>query len=115
MPKKSVEYVLIDMTEEELAIYDMMEKRSQEVVEGYLANGILMSKYMKMFELLLRLRQICDHPFLMTTRSDVRNIDQLEEAINTFLVSRKGRRNEEHEEILFDGNEEIKIKVSDNH
>lgn len=37
-------------------VYDKMEKKSQDEVEGFLAKGILMSQYMKVFELLIRLR-----------------------------------------------------------
>lgn len=63
-----------------------------------------MSQYMKVFELILRLRQVCDHPFLLYTRSDVKDIKNLGETLEKFLISRRMRSketdNEQYMEII---------------
>ena len=63
-----------------------------------------MSQYMKVFELILRLRQVCDHPFLLYTRSDVKDIKYLGETLEKFLISRrmlsKETDNEQYMEII---------------
>ncbi|CAD8173135.1 unnamed protein product [Paramecium pentaurelia] len=99
LPNKEIHFESIELRKDERMVYDKMEKKSQDEVEGYLAKGILMSQYMKVFELLIRLRQICDHPLLITSRSDVKNIDQLEEQIDKFL-SNQALDREDQEELL---------------
>lgn len=43
---------------------------------------------LKVFELLLRLRQICDHIFMMTTRGDVQSKEGLESKLRAFVARR---------------------------
>ena len=56
LPPKNVILHTVEFSEKELDMYKRMEERSKEEFEGYLARGVLMSQYMQMFELILRLR-----------------------------------------------------------
>ncbi|CAD8102728.1 unnamed protein product [Paramecium sonneborni] len=107
LPNKEIHFEYIELKKDERMVYDRMEKKSQEEVVGYLEKGILMSQYMKVFEILIRLRQICDHPLLITSRSDVKNIDQLEEQIDKFL-SNQALDREDQEELLMN-NQQVQI------
>lgn len=56
LPQKHVILHSVEFSEKEYDMYKRMEERSKEEFEGYLARGVLMSQYMQMFELILRLR-----------------------------------------------------------
>lgn len=62
-----------------------MYTRSKEEFDGYMSKGVLLASYMKVFELILRLRQLCDHPFLISLRADYSNLADLEENIKKFV------------------------------
>eukprot|EP01135_Chromosphaera_perkinsii_P004187 Nk52_evm6s271 gene=Nk52_evmTU6s271 len=50
--------------------YDMLFTKSKMRFSEYAAKGTIMFNYASVFELLLRLRQCCDHPFLITNSYD---------------------------------------------
>jgi SNF2 family DNA or RNA helicase len=50
---------------EQREFYEALEVRQQLVFNKYLLNGAVMKNYMHILILLLRLRQACDHPFLL--------------------------------------------------
>ena len=81
--KQRTEYV--DLSKEERDIYDALFRKSKTEFDQYVSEGTVMSNYVHVFEILLRLRQVCDHPFLIFTRKDVQAKDQMDEAINKFL------------------------------
>ncbi|KAM3138535.1 hypothetical protein pb186bvf_009287 [Paramecium bursaria] len=112
LPEKNIFRQIIPLSEEERNIYDHVEKRSQQEIQTYMSKGILMAQYMKMFELLLRLRQICDHPYLITTRSDVKNITQLEESLDLFIHQRQNKSTQTGlaEDVLYTPDEQLKYK-----
>ncbi|KAF8310104.1 hypothetical protein DL93DRAFT_1677223 [Clavulina sp. PMI_390] len=63
---KDVEVVEIDFTPEEREIYRRIEERAQQKVNKFLKAGTLMKNYAFVFVMMLRLRQTCNHPRLVT-------------------------------------------------
>jgi len=66
---KLVKVVQIEFAEFERKFYDQLYERSKAEFEGFIASGMARRKYTAIFTLLLRLRQACDHPFLVNERS----------------------------------------------
>eukprot|EP01062_Namystynia_karyoxenos_P006440 TRINITY_DN12253_c0_g3_i1.p1 TRINITY_DN12253_c0_g3~~TRINITY_DN12253_c0_g3_i1.p1 ORF type:complete len:1155 (+),score=498.32 TRINITY_DN12253_c0_g3_i1:72-3536(+) len=52
--------------EREQDFYEALYKRSTAKFDGYVKKGTLLHNYAHIFELLARLRQACDHPYLVT-------------------------------------------------
>ncbi|KZP29288.1 hypothetical protein FIBSPDRAFT_917412 [Athelia psychrophila] len=65
LPDKTVTLQKLEFTEEERAIYQMVETRSQEKFNNFLRAGTVLKNYHQVLVLLLRLRQICSHPALI--------------------------------------------------
>ncbi|KAL4512333.1 hypothetical protein ABPG72_005335 [Tetrahymena utriculariae] len=99
LPEKYCFIEKVEFTPEERMFYDKVHQTSKEEFDGFLSQGVLLSNYMKVFELLLRLRQICDHIFLLTTRGDVTNTDGLEQKIKSFVDRRNKALKEQTEQI----------------
>ncbi|EAR86636.2 SNF2 family amine-terminal protein (macronuclear) [Tetrahymena thermophila SB210] len=99
LPEKHCFIEKVEFTPEERMFYDKVHQTSKEEFDGFLSQGVLLSNYMKVFELLLRLRQICDHIFLLTTRGDVTNTDGLEQKIKSFVDRRNKALKEQTEQI----------------
>lgn len=55
----------VDFNDEQRAFYKALEVRQQLKFNKYLINGAVMKNYIHILILLLRLRQACDHPFLL--------------------------------------------------
>lgn len=55
--------------------------------------GAIEAKYMKILEILVRLRQICCHPMLFKSISKLNNIDQFEEKLTKFIEKKLLERN----------------------
>ncbi|KAJ3559162.1 hypothetical protein NM688_g505 [Phlebia brevispora] len=66
LPSKLVRLIKLQFTQEERDIYKMVESRSQEIFNRYLRAGTVLKNYHQVLVLLLRLRQICAHPSLIT-------------------------------------------------
>ncbi|CAN0458588.1 unnamed protein product, partial [Ectocarpus sp. 12 AP-2014] len=66
LPPKTVEIVRLQLSAEERYFYEALKKRSK-VRFGlrYVAAGTVMKSYIAILTLLLRLRQACNHPFLV--------------------------------------------------
>ncbi|CAM9793791.1 unnamed protein product, partial [Ectocarpus fasciculatus] len=65
LPPKTVEIVRLQLSAEEREFYEALKKRSKIEFEGYVAAGTVMKSYIAILTLLLRLRQACNHPFLV--------------------------------------------------
>ena len=52
------------------------------------AQGSLLANYAHIFEIILRLRQVCDHPFLIYTRGDVATKNSMEKTLQKFIENR---------------------------
>ena len=68
--KKVVEIVKIALAKGEREFYECVLQRSKTEFEGYTQAGQAKEKYAAIFTLLLRLRQTCDHPFLVLKGGD---------------------------------------------
>ncbi|KAF8633893.1 hypothetical protein AX15_001196 [Amanita polypyramis BW_CC] len=66
LPEKNVGMVQLDFSPEERDIYRMVEIRSQAKFNKFLRAGTVLKNYHQVLVLLLRLRQICSHPSLIT-------------------------------------------------
>lgn len=55
----------VEFKEEQRRFYQALEVQQQLAFNKYLLNGAVMKNYMHILILLLRLRQACDHPFLL--------------------------------------------------
>jgi DNA repair protein RAD5 len=69
LPPKDVDIVRLDFCQAERAFYQAIYDRSQAEFSGYVSRGSTMSNYVAIFALLLKLRQACDHPFLVLGRN----------------------------------------------
>ena len=56
--------------EDQQAFYDNLESQTQKTFNRYLARGTVGKHYSNMLELLLRLRQACDHPHLIKNHAE---------------------------------------------
>ncbi|KAI0790352.1 SNF2 family N-terminal domain-containing protein [Abortiporus biennis] len=70
LPHKQVDLVKLQFSPEEADIYKMVETRSQEKFNRFLRAGTVLKNYHQVLVLLLRLRQICSHPALITEGCD---------------------------------------------
>ncbi|KAA0160119.1 hypothetical protein FNF28_05547 [Cafeteria roenbergensis] len=68
LPPKSEELVWLALSESERAFYDAIYSRSKATFEGFEAAGTVLNQYAVILSLLVRLRQACDHPFLVLGR-----------------------------------------------
>ncbi len=69
LPKKQIFIEYVDLVEPEREFYDAIVHRSKQVFRGY-DNSTLRSKYAFLFTLLMRMRQACDHPYLVMSKLD---------------------------------------------
>ncbi|EDQ90124.1 uncharacterized protein MONBRDRAFT_24613 [Monosiga brevicollis MX1] len=75
LPSSSVEVLMLEFSSAEREFYDAIFQRSKNKFDEFQAAGKVLNNYANILELLLRLRQACDHPFLT-----LRNMTQEEEA-----------------------------------
>ncbi|KAF8067663.1 SNF2 family N-terminal domain-containing protein [Lyophyllum atratum] len=65
LPEKTVSLVKLQFSDEERAVYEMVEAGAQANFNRYLKAGTVLKNYSQVLVLLLRLRQICSHPSLI--------------------------------------------------
>ncbi|OCF35283.1 hypothetical protein I316_02829 [Kwoniella heveanensis BCC8398] len=65
LPPKETEVVTLDFTDEERQIYTAIENRFKIRFNSYLKKGTVMKHYSIMLVMLMRLRQLTDHPWLL--------------------------------------------------
>ena len=88
LPEKEILIEMIDFSKEEANLYREVYQKSKKEFDDLLSKGTFLSNYMHVFDILTRLRQICDHPYLMLTRSDFANKEKLEETLKKFVLKR---------------------------
>jgi len=64
LPEKRVGLLEIQLLQEQQMAYDDMEAAAIQSVNGYISDGTVMANALGVLALILRLRQICDHPYL---------------------------------------------------
>lgn len=70
LPTKTVELRVLEFSEEEREIYTFVERRTQATFNKYLKAGTVLKNYAHVLVLLLRLRQLCFHPCLISDGFD---------------------------------------------
>jgi len=85
LPPKEVENVMVKLSQEENEIYQHFFKEAKKEFNRMMKNGSLESEYLYILVIILRLRQVCDHPSLIFSQKDLKNRENLEKAVNHFL------------------------------
>ncbi|XP_046585376.1 helicase-like transcription factor [Haliotis rubra] len=70
LPKREVYMERIKMSDEESRKYKSMEEQGKIQIKKYVRNNMLLKKYILVLEIMLRLRQMCCHSFLLPDKSD---------------------------------------------
>lgn len=65
LPPADTKVIYCAFTETEKDFYDALFKRSKVKFDQFVEQGRVLYNYASILELLLRLRQCCDHPFLV--------------------------------------------------
>ena len=88
LPKKEIKSHMVKLTAEERRIYNCFFQGSQNQFNEMVQGGTLQYEYAHIFELLVRLRQVCDHPCLVFSREDMKDQYSVESAVLKFLTKR---------------------------
>ncbi|XP_028762400.1 DNA repair protein RAD5B [Neltuma alba] len=70
LPPAHTELVECEQSAAEAELYNALFRKSKHQFDQYVGQGNVLSNYANILGLLLRLRQCCNHPFLITSRSD---------------------------------------------
>ncbi|RLM64296.1 hypothetical protein C2845_PM16G03140 [Panicum miliaceum] len=70
LPPAHIEVVECEQSEHERDFYEALFRRSKVQFDKFVAQGSVLNNYANILELLLRLRQCCNHPFLVISRAD---------------------------------------------
>jgi len=70
LPPVEKEMIRLSMSEGESKFYKMLHRRAKLKFDDYVKQGLVMHNYTNILELLLRLRQACNHPFLVLSGVD---------------------------------------------
>ncbi|CAD6264139.1 unnamed protein product [Miscanthus lutarioriparius] len=96
LPPAHIEVVECEQSEHERDFYEALFRRSKVQFDKFVAQGSVLNNYANILELLLRLRQCCDHPFLVISRADPGKYADLDQVAQQFLEgvqSFSGRQN----------------------
>ncbi|KAK8448458.1 hypothetical protein SEVIR_7G016600v4 [Setaria viridis] len=96
LPPAHIEVVECEQSEQERDFYEALFRRSKVQFDKFVAQGSVHNNYANILELLLRLRQCCNHPFLVFSRADPQKYADLDQLAQRFLEgvqSCSGRQN----------------------
>ncbi|KAL7267198.1 hypothetical protein RUND412_010225 [Rhizina undulata] len=65
LPKKRTRMVQLEFSDEERSLYNAVETMTREKMNRFMAAGTVLKNYQHVLTMLLRLRQICNHPYLI--------------------------------------------------
>nr|XP_016462752.1 PREDICTED: putative SWI/SNF-related matrix-associated actin-dependent regulator of chromatin subfamily A member 3-like 3 [Nicotiana tabacum] len=85
LPPTDIQVIQCIKSEAERDFYDALFKRSKVQFDQFVAQGKVLHNYANILELLLRLRQCCNHPFLVMSRSDTQEFADLDKLARRFL------------------------------
>ncbi|XP_052208103.1 DNA repair protein RAD5B [Diospyros lotus] len=86
LPPTDVQVIECEQSEAEHDFYNALFKRSKVQFDQFVAQGKVLHNYANILELLLRLRQCCNHPFLVMSRNTQEYAD-LNKLARRFLES----------------------------
>ncbi|TVU07435.1 hypothetical protein EJB05_47490, partial [Eragrostis curvula] len=93
LPPAHVEVVECEQSEHERDFYEALFRRSKVQFDKFVAQGSVLNNYANILELLLRLRQCCNHPFLVISRADTQKYADIDKLAQRFL---EGVRSDSH-------------------
>ncbi|WZZ02387.1 hypothetical protein YC2023_074715 [Brassica napus] len=85
LPPTDVKVIECEQSEGERDFYTALFKRSKVQFDQFVAQGRVLHNYANILELLLRLRQCCNHPFLVMSRADSQQYADLDSLARRFL------------------------------
>ncbi|KAI7744594.1 hypothetical protein M8C21_001722 [Ambrosia artemisiifolia] len=85
LPPTDIQIIECEQSEAEHDFYDALFKRSKVQFDQFVAQGKVLHNYANILELLLRLRQCCNHPFLVMSRGDSQQFTDLNKLARRFL------------------------------
>ncbi|XP_043724882.1 DNA repair protein RAD5A isoform X2 [Telopea speciosissima] len=85
LPPADVQVIYCELTAAEKDFYEALFKRSKVKFDQFVEGGRILHNYASILELLLRLRQCCDHPFLVMSRGDTQEFSDLNKLAKRFL------------------------------
>lgn len=85
LPPADIQVIYCDLTEAEKDFYEALFSRSKVKFNQFVEQGRVLHNYASILELLLRLRQCCDHPFLVMSRGDTQEFSDLNKLARRFL------------------------------
>ncbi|KAE8037511.1 hypothetical protein FH972_010097 [Carpinus fangiana] len=85
LPPADIQVIYCELTESEKDFYEALFKRSKVKFDQFVEQGRVLHNYASILELLLRLRQCCDHPFLVMSRGDTQEFSDLNKLAKRFL------------------------------
>ncbi|KAJ4901761.1 DNA repair protein RAD5B [Raphanus sativus] len=85
LPPTDVKVIECEQSEAERDFYTALFKRSKVQFDQFVAQGRVLHNYANILELLLRLRQCCNHPFLVMSRADSQQYADLDSLARRFL------------------------------
>nr|GLL43163.1 putative DNA repair protein [Ipomoea trifida] len=85
LPPADIQVIYCELTEAEKDFYEALFKRSKVKFDQFVEQGRVLHNYASILELLLRLRQCCDHPFLVLSRGDTQEFSDLNKLAKRFL------------------------------
>ena len=88
LPPKEINTQFVSLTNEERQVYNSLFHGGKSQFDQIVQGGTLNYEYAHVFELLMRLRQVCNHPGLVFSKNDLRDGANLEGAIMKFLDKR---------------------------
>ncbi|RUS14420.1 SNF2 family N-terminal domain-containing protein [Endogone sp. FLAS-F59071] len=65
LPEKTIDVEFLEFSQAEQEVYDNLFNVSKKQFSTLVGQGKVLSQYACIFQLLMRLRQICDHPYLV--------------------------------------------------
>ncbi|XP_050219335.1 DNA repair protein RAD5B isoform X2 [Mercurialis annua] len=85
LPPTDIQIIECEHSEAEYDFYDALFRRSKVQFDQFVEQGKVLHNYASILELLLRLRQCCNHPFLVLSRADSQQYSDLNKLAKRFL------------------------------
>ncbi|CAI0559180.1 unnamed protein product [Linum tenue] len=85
LPPTDIQVLTCEQSEAERDLYEALFRRSKDQFDSLVAEGQVLQKYASVLELLLRLRQCCNHPFLVMSRADLQKYWDLNKLAKRFF------------------------------
>lgn len=87
LPSKTISMHYVELTLEDRELYDKVEENGKEVIERLMNSGTVLQNYATVLQIILRLRQICNHSALCPayTKMFAAELNQTGKTTNDFI------------------------------